>query len=388
VTADALRQIRGGHPWIFDGSITSTSHDGAPGDLAVVFDDRRNFAAIGLWDPASPIRVRILSTRQEPIGGDFWAAGLAAADRRRPRLLGDVATTGLRRIHGENDQMPGLVADQYGDTLVLKLYSAVWFAHLTALIEQLQSVWNPERIVVRLARNLSNQTPPGLHDGQILTGSALTGPVTFQENGLRMQADPVAGQKTGYFLDQRANRSLVQAMALDARVLDVFCCHGGFSVHAAAGGARSVHATDLSPHATAAAAEHLRVNTPNTPFDTTTGDAFDVMDQLAHQREQFDLVVVDPPSFAPRAAAVPGALRAYSRLTELAVKLVVPGGALVQASCSSRVSADAFRTTVLDSATRSGHQLTIINETGHDEDHPVGFPEGAYLKAVFATVTR
>lgn len=388
VTRDALRQVRSGHPWVFDRSVTKVSHDGHPGDLAIVFDQHRNFAALGLWDPGSPIRVRILSTRPVTIGPDFWRDRLVAADQQRNALLADPSVTGIRRVHGENDRLPGLVADQYDDTLVVKLYSAVWFAHLRPILEQMQELWAPTRTVIRLARNLQGSAPTGVTDGLTITGHPPHAAVAFVENGHRMLADPVAGQKTGYFLDQRANRLRVQSLAAGARVLDVFCCHGGFSVHAAAGGARSVHAIDLSPHATAAAADHLAANCPAVPVTTTTGDAFAVLDQLGQERQRYDLVVVDPPSFASRASSVPAARAAYRRLTAAALAVVADGGTLVQASCSSRIDAAGFREIVVDAARQAGYRLSEVVETGHDLDHPIGFAHGAYLKAIFSTVAR
>jgi 23S rRNA (cytosine1962-C5)-methyltransferase len=384
VTKEALRHLRGGHPWIYDGSITSVSHDGAAGDLAIVFDDNRDFAAVGLWDPHSPISIRVLATTQTTIDESFWRERFAAADRRRERLLCDAGVTGLRLVHGENDQLPSLVVDRYGPVLVVKLYSAAWFARLDSVLAAATDHWAPDHIVVRLARNIAVHAPPGLTDGLVVAGGPPPDPTPFLENGHTMTADPVAGQKTGYFLDQRANRALVAEHAAGRDVLDVFCCHGGFSVHAATGGARSVHATDLSPFAVASAERHVATNAPGTPVRGTVGDAFEVMEQLAADGAAFDLVVVDPPSFASRRDAVDGALRAYTRLSHLALDLLRPGGLLLQASCSSRIDREAFLTTVTRAIERSGRRFDVVTERGHDDDHPIGFPEGAYLKAILA----
>jgi 23S rRNA (cytosine1962-C5)-methyltransferase len=197
-----------------------------------------------------------------------------------------------------------------------------------------------------------------------------------------------SGQKTGHFLDQRANRLRVGAMASGKDVLDVFASTGGFSVHAAAGGARSVHAVDLSAPTLAAAEHNMKLNdhldaVRSCAFTTEVGDAFEVMVQLARSGSTYDLVVVDPPSFAQRQANVDGALRAYTRLTHLALRLVRPGGVLMQASCSSRVTPEQFFDAVLDAAEVAGRTLREIERTGHDSDHPVEFKEGAYLKAGF-----
>ena len=386
VTRDALKHVRRGHPWVFDASITSLSHDGEPGDLAVIFDDKRKFAAIGLWDPHSPMRVRVLHHGSpRSIDDEFWVTRLTEAATLRQPLLDDTGTTGARLVHGENDGLPGLVVDRYADVIVVKIYTAAWFPHLRAVLAAIDSCWSPSSVVLRLARAVESAAPDGFGDGTIVAGSMPEQPVPFLEAGAAMTADPVGGQKTGYFLDQRANRQLVGRHAADARVLDVFCCHGGFSVHAALGGARHVHSVDLSPHATDAARRHVAANAP-VDHRVSTGDAFQVMEALAGAGERYDVVVVDPPSFASRRDAVPGALRAYSRLTHLALDLIEPGGLLLQASCSSRVDRDRFDATIEAAAERADRRLDVLARPDHDIDHPIGFPEGAYLKAVLARV--
>ena len=216
-------------------------------------------------------------------------------------------------------------------------------------------------------------------------------PVPFFEHGLLFEADVVRGQKTGHFLDQRENRALLATLSAGARVLDVFACTGGFSVHAAAGGAAEVTSVDQSAPALAMAVRNMASNSDRPAVaacrhDVEAGDAFDVMAAMARRGRRFDVVVVDPPSFAARQASVGAARRAYGRLTTLALALVEPGGLLVQASCSSRVTSDEFVDTVFTAAHAAGHHLTPVARTGHPLDHPIGFPEGAYLKALFARV--
>ena len=393
VTKDALRQIRGGHPWVFESSITACSDGGRGGDLAVIFDGERRFQGIGLYDPASPIRVRMLHHGPPvPIDDAWWRQRFGDALDRRAGLLASTETTGFRCVHGENDGLPGLVVDRYGPAVVVKLYSAAWVPHLRTVVAVLGQLLAPEVVVLRLSRALGDDLP-GLADGTVLVGEPPTGPVEFRENGLVLEADVVAGQKTGHFLDQRENRRLVGAQAAGARVLDVFACTGGFSLSAAAGGARSVHSVDLS----AGALETARANFGHNQhlpavrgcqLETTVGDAFAVMAALGTAGERHDVVVVDPPSFVHTQAGVAGARRAYRRLTGLAVRLVEAGGLLVQASCSSRVGADDFFAEVLAGAAGAGCRLEEIRHTGHPVDHPVGFPQGAYLKALFARVHR
>jgi 23S rRNA (cytosine1962-C5)-methyltransferase len=391
VTPDAARHVRGGHPWVFDGSVLSVRPDGVAGDLAVIFDDRRKFMAIGLYDPDSPIRIKVVHRgRPTPIDRDFWSERLAAALAVRSGLVDDPSTTAFRWVHGENDGLPGLVLDRYGDTTVAKLYSAAWFPHLDDVLAGAQQILPAERIVLRLARNVD---PDGARrDGATLVGTATDRPVRFTERGLTFEADVVHGQKTGHFLDQRDNRFRVRNRAEGARVLDVYACTGGFSVNAAAGGAELVHSVDINPAAIATARRNMDHNRSLPAVRAchhhdTVGDAMAVMAEMSDHGRRFDLVVVDPPSFASRQDQVPTALRAYGRLTELALRLLEPGGTLVQASCSARVGEADFFATVDAAAERHGVVLGDALRTAHAADHPVGFPEGSYLKAVFATVT-
>lgn len=391
VTNDALRQVRGGHPWLFDGAITSVSHEAAAGDLAVVFDDKRRFAAIGLHDPDSPIRVRVLHAGSpRPIDDEFWIDRVGAAIDRRASLVDDPTTTGYRVVHGENDGLPGLVVDRYDETAVVKIYTAAWLPHLDAVLAALIPLTGVERVILRGSRAVQGRGRA--FDRPLAVFGDLPGqPVEFTENGLCFEADVVEGQKTGHFLDQRDNRALVADLSAGARVLDVFCCTGGFSVHAAAGGASEVHSVDLSRPALDTAQRNMARNDENhavaaAQHRTTCGDAFDVLDGLARSSERYDVVVIDPPSFASRADQIQRALTAYTRLTRLGLALVRPGGMLVQSSCSSRIDETTFHAAIRSTASETGQTLAEWRRTTHALDHPVGFPEGAYLKTLFARV--
>lgn len=392
VTRDALRQIRGGHPWVYRESITSVSDEGRAGDLAVVFDDRRRFAAIGLWDPTSPISLRVLHHgRPTPIDAEFWSARLAEAVSVRAPLASSTETTAYRVVHGENDGLPGLILDRYEDHAVLKLYTSAWMPHLAAIVPAIEDQLGSRSLIVRFGRSLTEAGRAGIAEGSALIGSAPSEPLVFRENGLDFEADLVLGHKTGHFLDQRENRQRVRELADGARVLDVFSCTGGFSVHAAAGGATEVVSVDVSGPALATAERNMAHNrhlaeVASCRYRTVPGDAFDELASLDARGERFDLVVVDPPSFAGRAAAVDSAIAAYRRLAALAVGVVKPGGVLVQSSCSSRVTAERFHTTVRGAVQGAGRRLDEIERTGHPLDHPVGFAQGAYLKTLFAIV--
>jgi 23S rRNA (cytosine1962-C5)-methyltransferase len=398
VTPDALRHVRSGHPWVYDQSITSVNRDGAAGDLAVIFDADRNFAAIGLWDPASVIRLKVLH-RGKPVtvDGAFFEARIAAAAERRRQLIdsadGPTPTTGYRVVHGENDGLPGMVVDRYGHVVVLKLYSAAWIPHLHQLVPAIRTVVPCASVVLRLARNLQEQDLHGLEEGMSLHGPDVVQPVPFLEHGLRFEADVVHGQKTGHFLDQRENRIDIGKRAGGASVLDVFCCTGGFSVHAAAGGARSVLSVDSSPHAIEQTVRNMSLNgelpaVAACRHDTVIGEAFATLERLNAERARFDIVVVDPPSFARNSLGVDKAIHAYERLTELAAPLVTREGVLLQASCSARVDEADFVRAAHTGALRAGYELDIVRRTQHAIDHPIGFPEGAYLKAITARTVR
>lgn len=397
VTKDAQRHIRSEHPWVFDGSIESVSHEGQPGDLAVIFDKNRNFLAIGLYDPSSPIRIRVLHSGKPVTIDDEWLKGrIAEAMAIRQPLLDSSETNAYRLVNGENDGLPGLIVDQYADVAVVKLYSMVWIPWLRAVVDAIEA----DTVILRLSRNIADQggfgksrgpAAFGLVDGVALRGKAPTKPIDFDENGLHFDADVVHGQKTGHFLDQRDNRRRVQDLSTGASVLDVFSCTGGFSVHAAAGGAESVHSVDLSGHALEGLARNVERNQDNPGvaacrFTSDEGDAFKVMEELGRKGRRYDIVIVDPPSFAQRQYEVDRALRAYQRLTHLAVPLVKRGGLLVQASCSSRVDSEQFFYGVQNAASYAGANTEVIATTGHALDHPVGFSEGAYLDCIFLKI--
>jgi 23S rRNA (cytosine1962-C5)-methyltransferase len=388
VSPDALRQIRGGHPWVFENAIRSVNFEGEAGDLAVIFDDDRKFAAIGVHDPDSPIRIRILHVGKPVTINDEWFSNrLDTAIERRSSLAVDPATNAYRIVHGENDGWPGLVVDRYADVLVMKLYAASWLRYLPTLVDLLVAKTGVSTVVLRLSREVSRGNTYGLVDGDTLFGEPPAAPVEFLENGLLFEADVIRGNKTGHFLDQRENRAFVRELSNGARVLDVFSCTGGFSVSAMAGGAAYVHSTDLNPHALETAQRNMARNGFDASQHTVTvGDAFEVMERLDRSRERFDVVIVDPPSFARKATEVAGALAAYARLTTRAIRLIEPGGVLVQSSCSSRVATHEFYGALWDAAEATGRPLQEFRRTEHAVDHPTDFAFGRYLKTIYARV--
>jgi 23S rRNA (cytosine1962-C5)-methyltransferase len=394
VTPAAQAALRAGHPWVFDHAVVSAGGKPDPqaGDLAVIFDDFRRFLAVGLYDPGSPLRIRVLQHREPAaIGRDWFRDRLAEAAALRASLS-QTDTNGYRLVHGENDRLPGLVIDRYADALVIKLYTTAWLPWLRPLLDALAEVQPASTVLLRLSRDVAQaRLPHGLSDGIALAGNEPEGPVEFHENGLRFAADPVRGQKTGFFLDQRDNRARVEKLARGRRALNVFAYTGGFSLYAARGGAPEVLSVDLSAPALRDAEANFALNrdlpaVARCRHSTLPGDAFEALLDLGRSGARFGLVVIDPPAFAKRASETASALRAYARLTELAVKVTAPGGVVALASCSSRVSAAEFFAAVTDAAQAARRPLREIERTGHAVDHPVRFPEAEYLKCLFAVV--
>lgn len=389
ISPTAQRQLRQGHPWVYDQAIRVQSHAGAPGDLAVMYDDRNRFLAIGLYDPTSPIRVRILQAREPaPIDARWYRRRLQAALQRRLSLERR-GITGLRLVHGENDGLPGVVIDRYDTTLVIKLYTAAWVAHLRRLLSALEETWPATRLILRLGRAVMRQAGAlhGLQDGMVLVGSPLRRPLIFQEHGLQFEVDPIHGHKTGFYLDQRDNRTRLERLCADKTVLDACAYTGAFAVYAARGGAREVTSLDISAAALEAARRNMAHNrrvVAATTYQTIVGDAFEHLERLRRNQRRFDVVVLDPPAFANAERDVGAALAAYWRLNTLALNVLQPGGTLVSASCSSHIRPPQFFTVVRQAARKSGRRLRELARTGHPLDHPTTFHEGAYLKCLFA----
>ena len=388
VTAAAESQLRAGHPWVYGDSVREQNRDGAPGELAVIFDRQDKFLAVGLFDPASPIRVRILHVgKPQTIDTAWWSARLTETIARR-RGLFDEQTNGYRLINGESDGWPGLVLDRYDTTLVLKLYSAVWLPRFTEISGLIRAQLLPERLVLRLSRNLHAAARKAIsaEDGQVIHGNPLAAIPTFLESGLRFEADVCHGQKTGFFLDQRENRRAVESLAKGRRVLNAFSFSGGFSLYAARGGANSVTDLDISAHALTSAQRNFALNQSietiaQCRHERVQADTFEWL--AANETRAFDLIILDPPSFAKRETERAGAIRAYEKLADLGISRLAPGGILLACSCSAHVTAGEFLAAVRKSAAKSGRPHEEIQTTGHAPDHRATFKEAEYLKAIY-----
>jgi 23S rRNA (cytosine1962-C5)-methyltransferase len=388
VTASAESILRSGHPWLFADSIREQNRDGEIGELGVVYDRRDVFLGVGLYDPTSPIRVRILHVgKPQTIDRKWWSARLEHALLKRHDLF-DEQTTGFRWLNGESDGWPGLVLDRYGTTLVLKIYTAAWLPRFSEILDRINQSLHPERVILRLSRNIQAiaATQFQKSDGEILRGPPLHGPATFLESGLRFEADVLKGQKTGFFLDQRENRRKVRSLAAGRSVLNAFSFTGGFSVYAADGGATAVTDLDISAHALAGSKKNFGLNQARPGFSacdhkTIKADALEWLG--GNSKCSFDLIVLDPPSFAKRENEKSGAIAAYTRLVSLGIQHVRPNGILVACSCSAHVNAGEFFEAVLNAARSSKRKFHELETTGHAPDHPATFAEAEYLKAIY-----
>ena len=383
LTKSAELAIRKGHPWAFADRIKHQNRPGACGEMAVVYDAENKFLAVGLYDPQSPIALRVLHVG-EPLTIDqpWWAAHLAATLARR--AFGP-ETNGYRCINGESDGWPGLVLDRYASHFVLKLYSAAWLPWLTLLVDLIKEQLHPESLTLRLSRNAKTLASEkfSLTEGPLL-GTPPT-PVIFSENGLLFEADVIHGQKTGFFLDQRENRLRVSQLSSGRDVLNAFSFSGGFSLYAALGGAARVTDLDISPHALESAQRNFDLNRrqpriANVQRQSICADAFQWME--TGPRRMFDLIICDPPSLALREDQRANAIVSYQRLNDHALARLKRGGILVAASCSAHVTSEEFFTAVRRAVHQQGVRHQELWLTGHATDHPATIPEARYLKCI------
>lgn len=385
------------HPWIYSGSIDSKLSSQADeiidGDTVKVLDAKRNFLGWGAYSSLSQIRVRIWSWDPERvIDRGFFNERLVAAITMRSERFGSQAggerTNALRLVHAESDGLPGLVVDRYDDTLVVQILSRgteYWRDTIIDLLIELTGVarvYERSDAAVRSLEGLTEQTG-------LLYGDPIPDPFVIKENSLKFKVDIAQGHKTGFYLDQRSNRAIVGAIAGGRQVLDCFAYSGGFSVYALQGGAESVLAIDSSTDAIRLLDENIKRNGfSRERIEIQQLDVFQALRLFRDQDRKFDLVVLDPPKFAPTAAHAQRAARGYKDINILAMKLLSPGGLLATFSCSGGVSAELFQKIIAGAAVDAGVDGKIIGRMTQDSDHPVAlnFPEGAYLKGMIIRV--
>lgn len=388
LSKDLSDSIRAGHPWIFDRALRAMPSAVRAGDEVEIEGQGRRLA-VGFADPGSPIAVRILEPDAGAEVGAAWArqrareaAGLRVGD---PRLG---ASDGVRVIHGEGDYLPGLVIDVYAGHAVVVFDGAGAAAFWSARLDSVLAGIEDSGMVLHSATARVRSRGPRV--SEVVHGVAPPETVVIEENGARFEVDLAKGQKTGFFLDQRDNRALIGGLAAGADVLNLFAYTGGFSVHAALGGARRVTTVDVAAPAVRGAERNFELNGLDRGAHVfVAADAFEVLAREQDAGRRYDLVICDPPSFAPSQRARGNAVRAYLELNVAALAVVAPGGLLVTASCSSHYAEADLIACVAEASARAGRRTRLHDVRGAATDHPVrpAFPEGRYLSLLIASVT-
>jgi 23S rRNA (cytosine1962-C5)-methyltransferase len=378
------------HPWIFSGAVHHLDGEPASGATVDLLSFNGDFLARAAYSPTSQIRARVWAfDPAEGVNADFFRRRIRTAITQRSTLNLQHSTNALRLIYAESDGLPGLIVDRYGDVLVLQSLTAgseFWKETIADILLDetgLQTIYERSDADVRELEGLQHVTG-------LLRGSSLHDPLTIHEHGLRFLVDIASGHKTGFYLDQRANRLRVRELARDKDVLDCFCYTGGFTVKALSGGARSVLSVDASAEALSLCRENLALNDlPAERHTTLEGDVFHLLRKFRDEGRSFDMIILDPPKFAPTAAQAEKASRGYKDINLLAFKLLRPGGMLVTFSCSGGVDAALFQKIVAGAALDAGVDAQIVERLSQAADHPVAlhFPEGAYLKGLVC-ITR
>lgn len=371
------------HPWVFSGAIARVEGEPEEGEVVDVYTSKKEFIACGHFQIGS-IAVRVLSFRQEPIDHAFWVRRLQVAKDLRCALgvLGNPQNNTYRLVHGEGDNLPGLIIDVYDHTAVMQAHSAGMHLDRMVVAEALEEVMGD---VIQHIYYKSETTLPFKADLLATENGFLKGGSpenVAMENGLKFHVDWLKGQKTGFFVDQRENRALLERYAKGRNVLNMFCYTGGFSFYAMRGGANLVHSVDSSAKAINLTNENVSLNFPgDTRHQAFAEDAFKFLDRMG---DQYDLIILDPPAFAKHRDALRNALRGYTKLNAKAFEKIRPGGILFTFSCSQVVNKQDFRNAVFTAAAQSGRSVRILHQLTQPGDHPVNIyhPEGEYLKGL------
>jgi 23S rRNA (cytosine1962-C5)-methyltransferase len=371
------------HPWVFSGAIARVEGEPEEGEIVDVYTSKKEFIACGHFQIGS-IAVRVLSFVQETIDHAFWVRKLSVAKDLRVALglIGNPQNNTYRLVHGEGDNLPGLIIDVYDHTAVMQAHSAGMHVYRMEIADALSEVMGD---VIQNIYYKSETTLPfkadllSTENGFIKGGSPEN---VAMENGLKFHVDWLKGQKTGFFVDQRENRHLLERYAKGRNVLNMFCYTGGFSFYAMRGGANLVHSVDSSAKAIDLTNENVELNFPGDPrHKAYAEDAFKFLDRMG---DQYDLIILDPPAFAKHRDALRNALRGYTKLNAKAFEKIRPGGILFTFSCSQVVNKENFRNAVFTAAAQSGRSVRILHQLTQPGDHPVNIyhPEGEYLKGL------
>ena len=369
------------HPWIFSGAIATTDSDIKEGEIVRVLDSQHEFIAVGHYQIGS-IAVRVLSFEDITIDSTFWLNRLrnALAARKACNIIRPDNNT-YRLVHGEGDQLPGLIIDIYDHAAIIQAHSVGMHLHRKEIAQQLNNLYHDELTCIYYKSETTLPYKADLsEESGFLHGKASD--VIATENGLKFQIDWLKGQKTGFFIDQRDNRHLIEKYAKGRKVLNMFCYTGGFSVYAMRGGAATVHSVDSSERAIEMTDQNIALNFPTaTNHQSFATDAFHYLNDMDNS---YDLIVLDPPAFAKHKDALRNALKGYTRLNAKALQKIKPGGILFTFSCSQAVNKDQFRLAVFTAAAQSHRFVRILHQLHQPVDHPINIyhPEGEYLKGL------
>jgi 23S rRNA (cytosine1962-C5)-methyltransferase len=376
---ESLRRF---HPWVFSGAVQQMDEGIEEGEVVRVVTSSGDFIAVGHYQIGS-IAVRVLSFRDVEIDGEFWYSRLKSAleMRRSIGIADNPQNNTYRLVHGEGDLLPGLVIDVYGKTAVMQAHSVGMHASRVQIAEQLMEVMEGriENIYYKSETTLPYKADLGQENGFIFGGSDDN---TAIENGLMFYVDWLRGQKTGFFVDQRDNRSLLEKFARNKTVLNMFCYTGGFSFYAMRGGAKLVHSVDSSAKAIELTNRNVALNFPgDMRHQAFCEDAFKYLEEAGGN---YDLIILDPPAFAKHRGALHNALKGYIRLNNKALQKIQPGGILFTFSCSQVVTKEHFRNAVFTAAAQAGRKVRILHQLHQPADHPINIfhPEGEYLKGL------
>lgn len=373
------------HPWIFSGAIQKVVGSPGTGETVDVVDSRGSFLARGGYSPESQIRVRLWTwDADEQIDESFFRRRLIEALTMRNRLRPELESNAIRLVYAESDKLPGLIVDRYSETLVIQILSSgaeYWRSSIIPLLADLTGI---ERIYER--SDMDVRRLEGLSErAGLISGDPIMAPIVIHEGDLRFHVDVTTGHKTGFYLDQRSNRRRLVELTRDKQVLDCFCYTGGFTISALHGGCQQVVAVDSSGIVLDTARQNLQLNhLQNEQVNFVEGDVFEILRSFRDQNRSFDLIILDPPKFAPSTAQVKRAARGYKDINLLALKLLRPEGNLLTFSCSGGVDAALFQKIVAGAALDAGADVQILEWLFQAADHPVAlnFPEGAYLKGL------
>lgn len=368
------------HPWVFSGAIHHTDSTPEEGELVEIYTSDGHYIATGHYQIGS-IMVRILTFEKETIDEQFYRKRIQAAYTMRQAISTLSEGNTYRLIHGEGDNLPGLIVDIYGSTAVMQAHSVGMHHDRNTIAQALKHVLSDtiQNIYYKSETTLPYKADLHQENGYLLGGGAQDIAI---ENGLKFHVDWLHGQKTGFFIDQRENRQLLGQYAKDRKVLNMFCYTGGFSFYAMRGGARLVHSVDSSQKAIDLTNANIQLNYPNDPrHKAFAEDAFRFLDNMP---EAYDLIILDPPAFAKHKDALRNAIKGYIRLNRKAMEQIEPGGILFTFSCSQAVDKNQFRTAVFSAAAAARRNVRILHQLHQPADHPINIfhPEGEYLKGL------